>query len=296
MVPTKITILQRMPLNRNGKIDINYLKQMIENDYSLDIDNTISGSIPANEILAEKVRKIWHQLLEVSNLKLDDNFFALGGHSLLLVHLRHKLYDEFKFDLNFEQFYRQPTLAALIDSIFTNTNIYNGKEKSNYYIDKQTDKFDQIDQHHATLLSSPLAYSSIPEIKSVRFVNLREKACTAGNLYMIHAIAGTIYPYFGLVSAIPQCLNIYAIEYEFHYPSNSLVELASFYAKNIAKHSQMKPIYLMGHSLGGILAREIAHFLHDNDKNDAVSFVIMLDSWYHGIDNLRVDTVKRYLQ
>ncbi|VDK64572.1 unnamed protein product [Onchocerca ochengi] len=299
MIPTRIIMLQQMPLNRNGKIDINNLKEMMENDYSIDIDNTISGSIPTNEALFERVGKIWCQLLGVSKLKLEDNFFALGGHSLLLVLLRHKLYDEFKFNLNFEHFYRQPTLAALIDSIFTNTNIYNGitkeKEISNNHIDKNVDEFDQIDQHHTTLLSSPLAYFA-PEIKSVRFVNLREKALATGNLYMIHAIAGTIYPYFGLVSAIPQCLNIYAIEYEFHYPSNSLMELASFYAKNITKHSQRKPIYLMGHSLGGILAREIAQLLHNNDKNNEVSFVIMLDSWYHGIDNLRVNTVKRYLQ
>ncbi|KAM3727290.1 Linear gramicidin synthase subunit [Dirofilaria immitis] len=304
MIPKKIITLQRMPLNRNGKIDINKLKEMMKNDYSIDKNNPISSSIPTNGKLCESVMKIWCQLLGISDIKLEDNFFTLGGHSLLLVHLRHKLYDKLKFELNFEQFYRQPTLAALIDTIHTNMNMQNKitkvVEQSNYYVDKPVDKhdnmFDQVYQHHTTLLSSPTAYS-IHEIRSIKFVNLREAVSSAiGNLYMIHAIAGTIYPYFGLVSAIPQCLNIYAIEYEFYYPSNSLMELATFYAKNIAKHCQIKPIYLMGHSLGGILAREIAQLLYDNDNNNDVSFVIMFDSWCIGIDNLHLDTIKCYLQ
>ncbi|EJD75257.1 hypothetical protein LOAG_17563 [Loa loa] len=286
MIPKKIIILQRMPLNRNGKIDMNSLKEMMENDYPVDKDCPVSGFIQANEVLLEEVRKIWCQLLGVSQLEHDDDdFFVIGGHSLLLILLRQKLHDKFEFNLNFEQFYRQPTLAALIDSMHKSANICNEitmeKETSNCH----------VYQNRTTLLSSPLPYSN-PITESMRFVNLREVASATGNLYMIHAIAGTVYPYFGLVSAIPQCLNIYAIEYEFHYPSNSLIELASFYSKQIVEHSQMKAIYLMGHSLGGILAREIAELLH----NDRIAFVIMLDSWYIGISNLNVNTVKCYLQ
>lgn len=51
----------------------------------------------------------------------------------------------------------------------------------------------------------------------------------------------------------------------------------------------------MGHSLGGILAREVAQLLNDNCNNE-VTFVIMLDSWYFGIDDLDVNNVKHYLQ
>ncbi|KAL3990186.1 Beta-ketoacyl synthase N-terminal domain family protein [Acanthocheilonema viteae] len=288
MIPKKIIMLQRMPLNKNGKIDINKLNEMMENSYSAENDSTISKLCQFDKIFSEQVREIWCQLLGISNPKLEDDFFVIGGHSLLLVLLRQKLRDKFKFDLNFEHFYRQPTLAALIDSIHTNMNVYNGvtdeKKISNYHVCR-----DQMS------LYSSLPTYSIPIIESVRFVNLRETTSAIGNLYMVHAIAGTIYPYFGLLSTIPQCLNIYAIEYEFHYPSNSLMELASFYSKQIIKHSQMKAIHLMGHSLGGILAREIAQLLNDNRDNE-VTFVIMLDSWYIGIDNLHVNNVKCYLQ
>lgn len=225
MIPKKIIMLQRMPLNRNGKIDVNNLKEMIKNDYLTDNDSMISGFTQVNEILYEEVREIWCQLLGVSNLELEDDFFVIGGHSLLLVLLRQKLREKFKFDLNFEQFYRQPKLSALIDSIRTSMTIYNGeKETLNHH----------VRQDRTTILSSPLTYS-IPINESIKFVNLREVVSATGNLYMIHAIAGTIYPYFGLVAAIPQCLNIYAIEYEFHYPSNSLMELASFYSKQVSK-------------------------------------------------------------
>lgn len=205
MIPKRIITLQRMPLNRSGKIDINKLKEMMEN-YSADADRTISEICQFDEVLSEEVREIWCQLLGISNSKFEDDFFVIGGHSLLLVLLRHKLRDKFKFDLNFEHFYRQPTLAALIDSIHANASACS----------KVTNE--KITYHNA-----------------LTFANLRETTSAIGNLYMIHAIAGTIYPYFELLSAIPQCLNIYAIEYEFHYPSNSLLELASFYSKQVSE-------------------------------------------------------------
>lgn len=51
----------------------------------------------------------------------------------------------------------------------------------------------------------------------------------------------------------------------------------------------------MGHSLGGILAREVAALLAEENGKE-VPFVVMLDSWCVGTDKIRVDTVKQYLQ
>ncbi|VDO10805.1 unnamed protein product, partial [Brugia timori] len=215
MIPKKIILLQRMPLNRNGKIDVNKLNEMIRNDYyyhSTDNDNEIIASIQTNNVLQQEVQKIWCQLIGLSQINLTDNFFTIGGHSLLLILLRQKLRDKFNFTLNFQQFYRQPTLAALITSIQTELNIcYNEKNDYTYQ------------NYH---LSVPLQ-----DFNLIKFVNLRETVTSIGNVYMIHAIAGTIYSYFGLVSTIPQCFNIYAIEYELYYPSDSLIELATFYSK-----------------------------------------------------------------
>uniref|UniRef100_A0A0R3RGQ9 Fatty acid synthase n=1 Tax=Elaeophora elaphi TaxID=1147741 RepID=A0A0R3RGQ9_9BILA len=229
MIPEKIITLQRMPLNASGKIDISKLKEMMQmqNNHSTDKGNTMSEFCQFNEVLSGQIQRIWCQILGISNCKFEDDFFVMGGHSLLVVLLRHQLRDKFKFELNIEHFYRQPTLAALINGINANTNACN--EITNKKISNHNTGQDEM-----TLRSSPLT-NSIPIMKSIKFVNLRETNSGIGNLYMIHAIAGTIYPYFGFLQAIPQCLNIYAIEYEFHYPSNSLMELASFYSIQVSR-------------------------------------------------------------
>ncbi|EJW84932.1 hypothetical protein WUBG_04159 [Wuchereria bancrofti] len=216
MIPKKLIMLERMPLNRNGKIDENKLKEMMKNDYFTDNDSDIVEFIQTNPVLLNEVRKIWYQLIGLSQINLEDDFFAIGGHSLLLILLRRKLRDKFNFNLNFEQFYRQPTLAALITSIQMEMNNCNNEISNDYTY-----------QNHIPI---PLA-----NFNSIKFVNLRENLSSIDNLYMIHAIAGTIYPYFGLVSTIPQCFNIYAIEYELNYPSNNLIELATFYAKQVSR-------------------------------------------------------------
>uniref|UniRef100_A0A915Q055 Fatty acid synthase n=1 Tax=Setaria digitata TaxID=48799 RepID=A0A915Q055_9BILA len=300
MVPEKIIVLRKMPLNRNGKLSISCLKKIMEeNEFSANKRTT--AWIQTDEVLSKRVKEIWCQVLGVIQHEASSNFFKLGGHSLLLVLLRNKLRDEFKFNLSFEQFYCQPTLEALIHTVKTEMNssnrIVDRKQMLNFQIyDDHTNLIDPCLDCKPKLESQNSLLYSTSKLE-LKFVNLRETTASNGNLYLIHAIAGAVYSYFGLISTIPQGLNIYAIEYEFHYPSNSLMELASFYSKQIAKHSTEMDngIYLMGHSLGGILAREIAQLLCDDSKKE-VSFVIMLDSWSIGTGTLDVNTVKCYLQ
>lgn len=92
------------------------------------------------------------------------------------------------------------------------------------------------DSDHQNHPLSCTSQSVCPNEKDIplNFINLRETDGTQGNLYMIHAIAGTIYPYYGILAAIPQFLNVYAIEYKAHYPSTSLAMLASFYCKHVS--------------------------------------------------------------
>lgn len=65
-----------MPLNKNGKIDIVKLKEMMQNNYSSDKDNTTSGFYQFNEVLSEQTREIWFQLLKTSN---SNNWWTLSS-------------------------------------------------------------------------------------------------------------------------------------------------------------------------------------------------------------------------
>lgn len=54
-------------------------------------------------------------------------------------------------------------------------------------------------------------------------------------IYCIHAIGGTIYPYYPLLLILPNNCQIYGVQYNSELPSESLEELAALYAKMVKK-------------------------------------------------------------
>ncbi|VDN38548.1 unnamed protein product [Gongylonema pulchrum] len=176
----------------------------------------------------QKVKEIWCQLLGTKDFGPHDEFFAVGGHSLTLVLLRNKIREQFGFELQFDRFYKRPTLLALIEDI-----LMAKKYANTAVLEKQFRRVSgcTTDRDHHTPLS-PMDSAATDEQLVVNFVKLRENSAATGNLYMIHAIAGTIYPYYGILASIPESLNVYAIEYDVQYPSTSLMALASFYCRH----------------------------------------------------------------
>jgi amino acid adenylation domain-containing protein len=66
---------------------------------------------PADDSLAGRVRALWSEMLGVGELRDEDNFFALGGHSLLVVQLRNRIEREFGFQLPMNALIEDPTLG-----------------------------------------------------------------------------------------------------------------------------------------------------------------------------------------
>lgn len=146
----------------------------------------------------------------------------------------------------------------------------------------------------------------------------RATPAKALNVYCIHAIGGTFYPYYLIMGVFPENCRIYGIKYSKKYNCESLQELAEFYAKKVKlliskiikfylclclfqildnqKTCLNQHFLLAGHSLGGILSREIA-LLINKWKNDStyVPFIIAFDSWALGTENLNLHVVHEYL-
>ena len=84
MIPQNFVTLDAMPQTNNGKIDYNALpapKAEIKNaDASVDHDHA-APQTPAELFLA----RVWSKTLETDQIGLNDNFFDIGGHSLLVM-------------------------------------------------------------------------------------------------------------------------------------------------------------------------------------------------------------------
>jgi amino acid adenylation domain-containing protein len=72
---------------------------------------------PPEDDLQRELCAIWQELLKQPEIGTTDNFFALGGYSLLLLRLSNRLREVFGFELDLKSFFAEPTIRALAQAI-----------------------------------------------------------------------------------------------------------------------------------------------------------------------------------
>ena len=93
MVPAALLQLDTMPLTTNGKVD---RKALIELESKEAMED--AGSLPLTPT-EELIAGVWSSLLEKSEIRRDDNFFALGGHSLTSIQMLARLEQVFNREI-----------------------------------------------------------------------------------------------------------------------------------------------------------------------------------------------------
>ncbi|MEG4963588.1 MULTISPECIES: amino acid adenylation domain-containing protein [unclassified Microcoleus] len=111
MIPSAFVVLKALPLTPNGKIDRQALPApSIAANFT---DTFVGPRTPGEEILAG----IWSQLLNLKKVGIHDNFFDLGGHSLLITQLLAKVRESFQVELPLRVLFEAPTVAGLAEKI-----------------------------------------------------------------------------------------------------------------------------------------------------------------------------------
>jgi acyl carrier protein len=111
MLPAAFVPLEILPLTATGEVDRSALPAPQES--AAPGDEPLVPSEGAGRIIAE----IWQELLEVEQVNLRDNFFALGGHSLLLLPMQERIRDRFGVNLPVVELFKFPTAGALADHL-----------------------------------------------------------------------------------------------------------------------------------------------------------------------------------
>jgi amino acid adenylation domain-containing protein len=106
MLPSAFVILDRLPLLPNGKINRRALP------LPESASTTVAHQAPSSEI-EQKIAAIWQEALQLTKVGIDDNFFDLGGHSLLLLEVNQKLRKSLQRDLSVVEMFQHPTIASL---------------------------------------------------------------------------------------------------------------------------------------------------------------------------------------
>jgi amino acid adenylation domain-containing protein len=109
MVPQHFVLLDKLPLTPNGKLDRRALPTPDESRTEAGQYFVAASTIPAEEILAG----IWSELLGIKRVGLHDNFFEIGGHSLLASQIISRVREVFNVSVPLRRMFDAPTIAGL---------------------------------------------------------------------------------------------------------------------------------------------------------------------------------------
>jgi amino acid adenylation domain-containing protein len=113
MIPPAFVMLDTLPLTAAGKLDRKALPRF---NGRTEGDNYVAPRTKTEKILSE----IWMELLAVKQVSVYDNFFDLGGHSLMASRVIRRIRSGFNVDLPVRSMFQATTIAelgALIDDV-----------------------------------------------------------------------------------------------------------------------------------------------------------------------------------
>ena len=108
MVPSTFVRLDALPLNSNGKVDRNALPAPTSANTVRD-----DGVLEPRTLMEKRVMAIVAPLLGLEQVGVEDNFFLVGGHSLLVTQIIARLRDAFHVELSLRSLFDAPTVARL---------------------------------------------------------------------------------------------------------------------------------------------------------------------------------------
>ena len=237
MVPAAIVVLDRLPLTPNGKLDRRTLPAP---DFAA-ITTDRAPRTPQEEILAG----LFADLLGLERVGIDDSFFDLGGHSLLVIRLIGRIRSALGIELPIRMLFEAPSVAQLAARMG--------------------------EAGFADETREPGAYSVL--------LPLRPHG-RRPPLFCVHPAMGLGWPYAGLLRYLPNrpiyALQAHRLRNAAHH-SPSIEAMAESYLSDVRKVQPTGPYHLLGWSFGGHVAHAIATQLER--LGEAVNLLALLDSY-----------------
>ena len=260
MIPSAYIPLEAFPLNANGKIDRHALPSP-QREHSFNTEVVL----PRNET-ETRLAHIWQEVLWLEqDISVNDNFFDLGGHSLLSVQLINKIEAEFKQDLPLQTLFQLGTIAEI-------AKILDGKKSSIQLVEEPIQstpqKFNQA-QLNPEIYQKLLAYTAA----------WQGTRANPRSLLFGHNLQGEQKPLFWVcqgsreLSQLAKYLDpqqpIYGMRSThliIKFDQKIVRELADYYAEKIIEIQPQEPYFLGGNCQSSSIAFYIAESLQKRGK------------------------------
>jgi amino acid adenylation domain-containing protein len=117
MVPSDIVVIEHLPLTPNGKVDRDALPPPETPRTDLATPYA-TAKTPLEEVLVG----LWTEVLDLDRIDINDNFFEVGGHSLLAASLISLVRQRLKVEVPLKALFRAPTPALFAASLLESTD------------------------------------------------------------------------------------------------------------------------------------------------------------------------------
>ncbi|WP_245665854.1 thioesterase domain-containing protein, partial [Nocardia sienata] len=235
MVPAAVVVLDRLPLTVNGKLDRTALPAP---------DYTGEGYRAPSTPTEEAIAAAFTEVLDLSRVGADDNFFDIGGNSLIATRVVTELRAELGVDIPVGLLFLEPTPAGL-----------------------------------ARRIGSPLSLHGTSADDAFGVVLPLRSTGSRPALFCVHPGSGLAWAYSGLVQHLSNDRPVYGLQSPVlggEPGFGSIEQLAHRYVEKIRTIQPHGPYHLLGWSLGGVIAHAMAVELRD--AGDAVATLAVMDT------------------
>ncbi|MEG4421610.1 amino acid adenylation domain-containing protein [Microcoleus sp. LAD1_D5] len=108
MIPSSFVFLNHLPLTPNGKVD----RKSLPAPDAINPQLETTYVAPQSEI-EQAIATVWQQVLHLEKVGVDDNFFDLGGHSLLMAQAHSQLREVVDKEVSIIEMFKYPTISSL---------------------------------------------------------------------------------------------------------------------------------------------------------------------------------------
>ncbi|MBD2200522.1 hypothetical protein H6G08_34690 [Calothrix anomala FACHB-343] len=108
MMPSTFKLLDALPLLPNGKVD---RRALVATD---GFSPTLAAAYePPKSEVERNIAAVWQEVLHLEKVGINDNFFDIGGHSLLMAQVNNKLRAILQRDISVVTMFQYPTIRSL---------------------------------------------------------------------------------------------------------------------------------------------------------------------------------------
>lgn len=233
-------------------------EQLLDRVSEQETGNQVDGQVPPGSPLEKHLSQLWGKLLKVDQPGIHDNFFELGGDSLVGAICIYQLQEALQEPISLNAIFEAPTVFELAR-----------------YLEK----------NHpagvAHLLGIPAPFSVIKEAVTnpLALVPIQPNG-SKPPLFCIHPAGGVVFPYYTLAHFLGKDQPLYGIQdpslYDTQSNPISIEAMATDYLEVIKNTQPKGPYQLLGWSVGGMVAYEMAQQLFR--QGQSVALLIMLDT------------------